>query len=140
MRGHLPHRPNCSTGHPYWARTQNDLGEALAALGEHEAGTVRLEEAVAVYRLALEERTRERVPLDWATTQLNLGLALEAMGQKTKNPAAFVDAARHFQNAAEVLAPAEHWLAAQAVEGAARAEAAHQAASASTLVPNGEQD
>ena len=45
-------------------------------LGERETGTARLEEAVAAYRAALEERTRERVPLDWAATQNNLGLAL----------------------------------------------------------------
>ena len=46
------------------------------ALGERESGTARLEEAVAAYRAALEERTRERVPLDWAATQNNLGNAL----------------------------------------------------------------
>ena len=45
-------------------------------LGERESGTARLEEAVAAYRAALEERTRERVPLDWAMTQNNLGNAL----------------------------------------------------------------
>ncbi len=56
-----------------WATTQNNLGLALARLGERESGTVRLEEAVAAYRAALEERTRERVPLAWATTQNNLG-------------------------------------------------------------------
>ena len=39
-----------------------------------ESGTARLEEAVAAFRAALEERTRERVPLDWAMTQNNLGL------------------------------------------------------------------
>ncbi len=50
------------------------------ALGERESGTARLEEAVAAYRAALEERTRERVPLDWATTQNNLGNALQALG------------------------------------------------------------
>ena len=45
-------------------------------LGERESGTARLEEAVAAYRAALEEWTRERVPLDWAMTQNNLGNAL----------------------------------------------------------------
>ena len=59
-----------------WAQTQNNLGNALQALGERESGTARLEEAVAAYRAALEERTRERVPLDWAATQNNLGAAL----------------------------------------------------------------
>ncbi len=59
-----------------WAATQNNLGLALWTLGERESGTARLEEAVAAYRAALEERTRERVPLDWAATQNNLGTAL----------------------------------------------------------------
>ena len=49
---------------------------ALRRSGERESGTARLEEAVAAYRAALEERTRERVPLDWARTQNNLGNAL----------------------------------------------------------------
>ena len=39
-----------------WATTQNNLGNALRTLGEREAGTARLEEAVAAYRAALEER------------------------------------------------------------------------------------
>ena len=56
-----------------WATTQNNLGNALSTLGQRESGTARLEEAVAAYRAALQERTRERVPLDWATTQINLG-------------------------------------------------------------------
>src|SRR3984893_7404973 len=59
-----------------WASTQNNLGTALARLGERESGTARLEEAVAAYREALQERTRARVPLDWAMTQNNLGSAL----------------------------------------------------------------
>lgn len=46
--------PNSS---PTWARTQNDLGNALAKLGGRESGTARLEEAVAAYREALKERT-----------------------------------------------------------------------------------
>src|SRR5262249_14239273 len=37
-------------------------------LGGRESGTARLEEAVAAYRAALEERTRERAPLQWAIT------------------------------------------------------------------------
>ena len=54
-----------------WAKTQNNLGAALKRLGERESGTARLEEAVAVYRAALEERTRDRVPLRWAMTENN---------------------------------------------------------------------
>ena len=54
-------------------------GLALWRLGERESGTGRLEEAVTAYRAALEEQTRERVPLDWAMTQNNLGNALERL-------------------------------------------------------------
>jgi hypothetical protein len=36
-----------------WAMTQNNLGNALSTLGEWEAGTARLEEAVAACDAAL---------------------------------------------------------------------------------------
>ena len=64
------------------ARLQLALGNALKTLGEREAGTERLEQAVGAYRAALEEYTRERVPLDWAVTQNNLGNALQALGER----------------------------------------------------------
>src|SRR5260370_41520170 len=66
----------------YWAMTQMNLGSALQTLGEREAGTGRLEESVAAYRLALLERTRERGPLDWAVTQMNLGNAIQRLGRR----------------------------------------------------------
>jgi hypothetical protein len=56
--------------------TQINLGLALAALGRRESRKVRLEEAVSSYRSALEEWTRDRVPLRWALAQNNLGTAL----------------------------------------------------------------
>ena len=43
-----------------WAATQNNIGIALFTLSEREAGTERLVEAEAAYRLALEEYTRAR--------------------------------------------------------------------------------
>jgi hypothetical protein len=55
------------------ASTQDNLGTALRTLAEKESGTGRLEEAVAAHRTALEEWSRDRVPLDWATTQNNPG-------------------------------------------------------------------
>jgi Tetratricopeptide repeat len=54
---------------------------ALGVLGERESGTGKLTEAVAAFRSALEEWTRERVPLDWAMTQMNLGNALFRLGE-----------------------------------------------------------
>jgi tetratricopeptide (TPR) repeat protein len=65
----------------------NLLGNALWTLGARESGTARLEQAVAAYRAALEEYTRERVPLDWATTQNNLGNALATLGERESGTA-----------------------------------------------------
>jgi tetratricopeptide (TPR) repeat protein len=70
----------------------NDLGIALCGLGERERGTARLEEGVAAHRAALEERTRERVPLDWSMTQSNLGLALMRLGERESGTARLEEA------------------------------------------------
>ena len=65
-----------------WATAQMNLGNALRALGEREAGTGRLDDAVSAYRDALKERTRDRVPLQWALSQMNLGNALAILGER----------------------------------------------------------
>ncbi|MEK1895071.1 MAG: hypothetical protein AAAB20_17665, partial [Rhizobium sp.] len=62
-----------------WASTQNNLGVALACLGEHDSDPARLEEALAALRMALKERTRKRVPHQWAMTQNNLDTALACL-------------------------------------------------------------
>ena len=64
------------------ADLQNAYADALSTLGERESDTGRLEAAVAAYREVLEERTRERVPLQWAMTQNNLGSALTRLGER----------------------------------------------------------
>jgi len=61
-------------------------------LGQRESGTARLKEAVAAYRAALEERTRERVPLDWARTQNSLGNALRILGERENGTARLQEA------------------------------------------------
>jgi hypothetical protein len=60
-----------------------------------ESGTARL-------RAALEERTRERVPLDWAMTQNNLGLALQALGERESGTARVPAPARHEEASAHM--------------------------------------
>ena len=81
--------------------TQNNLGAALQTLGERESGTARLEEAVAAYRAALEEWTRERVPLDWAMTQNNLGNALQTLGERESGTARLEEAVAAYRAALE---------------------------------------
>ncbi len=77
----------------------NDLGIALDVYGERETGTDRLEQAVTAYRAALEERTRDRVPLNWATTQNNLGNALQALGTREDGTERLDDAQNAFDEA-----------------------------------------
>ena len=105
-----------------WAATQNNLGAALQTLGARESGTARLEEAVAAYRAALEERTRERVPLDWATTQNDLGAALATLGARESGTARLEEAVAAYRTALLELtrerAPLD-WAATQNNLGAA---------------------
>ncbi len=82
-----------------WAGTQNNLGLALAKLGERESGTTTLREAVAAFHEALKVLTRERVPLDWAMTQNNLGNALEKLGEREQARATLQDAAGAYRAA-----------------------------------------
>jgi tetratricopeptide (TPR) repeat protein len=82
--------------------TQNNLGNAFVRLGERESGTARLEEAVESYRAALQERTRERVPLQWAMTQNNLGTVLQILGERESGTARLEEAVCSIQSALEV--------------------------------------
>ena len=82
----------------------NDLAISLSTLGERESGTARLEEAVEAYRSALEERTRERVPLDWAGTQMNLGNALRTLGERESGTARLEEAVEAYRAALEEYA------------------------------------
>jgi tetratricopeptide (TPR) repeat protein len=65
-----------------WATTQNNLGNALGILAQRRGDTDMLEESLAAFESALEERTREQTPVDWATTQNNLAAVLQTLGQR----------------------------------------------------------
>jgi tetratricopeptide (TPR) repeat protein len=82
-----------------WATAQNNLGNALAALGERESGTAHLEEAVAAFRSALKERRRDRVPLAWAESQNNLGLVLATLGKRESGTAHLTEAVAALRSA-----------------------------------------
>jgi tetratricopeptide (TPR) repeat protein len=79
----------------------NLLGIAFQTLGAREAGAARLEEAVAAYRAALEEFTRERVPLQWAMAQCNLGNALAVFGEREAGTGRLEEAVAAFRAALE---------------------------------------
>ena len=64
------------------------------------SGTAKLEEAVAAYREALKERTRERMPLDWARAQHNLGNALQVcVGERESGTARLEEAVVAYREA-----------------------------------------
>jgi len=64
---------------------QMNLGNALAWLGDGESGTARLEEAVAAYRDALKEWTREHTPLQWAETRQNLAVVETLLSERRRS-------------------------------------------------------
>ena len=81
---------------------ENNLARVLETLGGREEGTARLEEALVAYRAALEERTRERAPLNWARTQTNLGNDARTLGERENGTARLEEAvapiARRWRN------------------------------------------
>ena len=56
---------------------------------------------MTAYRAALEEWTRDRVPLQWATTQNNLGTALETLGARESGTARLEEAVAAYRAALE---------------------------------------
>jgi hypothetical protein len=63
-------------------------------IGDQAGDNRALADAAAAYRAALQERTRDRVPLDWATTQNNLGTALESLGERESGTAHLTERSR----------------------------------------------
>jgi tetratricopeptide (TPR) repeat protein len=57
-------------------------GWGFQVYGEQAGDNAALRRAVQAYEAALQERTRERAPLDWAATQNNLGAALRVLGER----------------------------------------------------------
>ena len=82
---------------------QNNLGIALFRLGERESGTGKLEEAIAAYREALKEHTRERYPLDWAGTLGNEALALMLLAERRQDAAMAAAALSQINKAVETM-------------------------------------
>jgi len=82
-----------------WAKVQISLGMALWVLGEREAGSAKLEEAVVAFREALKEMPRERVPLDWARGKNNLGVVLQSLGERESGTAKLEEAVVAYREA-----------------------------------------
>lgn len=77
----------------------NDLGVALATLGEREESPERLHVATQAFRAALIKYPRQHAPLDWALTKNNLGNALRALGERDTDTARLTEAVEVFRDA-----------------------------------------
>jgi len=107
--------------------TQNNLGSALAELGEQdERPPPGLEEAIAAYRAALTECTRESVPLLWHDPN-NLGAALSRLGERESGTVRLKEAVVAYRAALIERTPqsafsAPHWAMTQSNLGKALCE------------------
>ena len=61
------------------------------------SGRAALEEAIEALRATLQERTRERVPLQWAKTQNNLGAALFRLAERESSTTRLEEAIEAFR-------------------------------------------
>ena len=97
----LVDNPPAGLGAERVADLQFSLALATQTLGEQSGQGEPLERAVAAYREALEECTRERVPLEWAMTQNNLGTALMRLGERESGTARLDEAVAAYRAALE---------------------------------------
>jgi tetratricopeptide (TPR) repeat protein len=67
--------------------------------GDKKGENTALFVAIATYREALKEMTRERVPLDWAMTQMNLGNALTTLGERESGTGKLEEAVAAYREA-----------------------------------------
>ncbi|TGS08830.1 peptidase C14, partial [Mesorhizobium sp. M1C.F.Ca.ET.187.01.1.1] len=69
---------------------------------EREPAGEHLAQAEAAYRLALEEYTRQKTPVEWAMVENNLGNTLVTLGIQLNDKARINEAADAFRAALEV--------------------------------------
>lgn len=92
-----------------WAETKVLLGNAKQELGvrvEGQRSRSLLEEAVSVYRAALQVYTQEQLPQQWAITQKRLGAALMRQGERVegeKGKQFLVEAVKAYNEALKVI-------------------------------------
>jgi hypothetical protein len=78
----------------------SNLAGAVAKLGEREAGTTRLQEAVVIYQELLQGYPGNGMPLVWAATQNNFGTALTKLAEREGGTMRLVEADRRLSRRA----------------------------------------
>lgn len=74
------------------ACTLNDLGSMLEMRGRRQTAGPDIEEAIRLFRTALEEVPRQQFPGEWKLLQANLGVALCELGTQVGVPARIEEA------------------------------------------------
>ena len=92
-----------------WRRTESAWGARV--------GTQHLTESLTAFRAALEEYTRERMPLYWAGTQNNLGDALAELGTRAHQANELCQALQAHVGAWQVLSGTAPYYASMVVAG-----------------------
>lgn len=118
------------------ATSQNNIGNALQALGARETGTERLGEAAAAYAEAIAAWQAAGEAERWATAQNNLGNALQALGEREAETATLDRSVAAYRAALTVLTPDSApvvWATALNNMGNALAALGQRAASAERL-------
>jgi hypothetical protein len=70
-------RPDETTGY-----LERQAAAALHRQGDERGDNAALKQSIDTWRLVLQQRPRDRVPLDWAMTQNNLGNALSRLEER----------------------------------------------------------
>ena len=70
-----------------WAKTQNNLGTALARLGHVTGESKYFHDAIRALQASLEERSPQKSLLGWTGTQLNLAGAFVELGRQVDDVA-----------------------------------------------------
>src|SRR5206468_1300600 len=75
--------------------------QALRQYGDEKGDNAVLAQAIDVYREALSEAPRERLPATWARIQNNLGNALRTLGDRESGTARLEEAVAAYREALE---------------------------------------
>jgi tetratricopeptide (TPR) repeat protein len=90
------------SGHPHeLADYLHRQADALYRQGDEQGDNAALRKSIETWHLVLEQRTRERVPLEWAMTQNNLGNTFEALGERESGTARLEEAVAAYRAALE---------------------------------------
>ena len=68
-----------------WAELQDQMGGVLSAMGERYSEPVVLEEAIAAFDAAMQERRPETTPLLWAQSLANQAEAMLQLARRNKD-------------------------------------------------------